>query len=310
MGCEVQPIHDGVYESGLEQLRSDVDQGNEILDRPSGSTGQTLHQALRAFQEYIEKEYVDSDGTITDNGKAKWRQVKTISDYVPDLDLAELLDFEVVDEIFGIFRRRPISRRYGTPMTPKTCKNYIGELGRFFNWLHRRRRFQWRKPEDFHDIKRTPGEFDEDIENEAAEVEVWSIDELVVINQYATPIERIFFLLALNCSYGADQTGRLRIRHLSQFDGGQNFLNRIRRKRKTRSIHLLWKQTEDGLLWAMERRNTQEYKDDTLLLTEDCLPYWRKTEGSNRCQAVPRLWKELFRRIRKDHPKFRWLPFM
>lgn len=309
MGCEVQPLHDGVYEWGLEQLKSDVDRCNEILDRPSGSTGQTLHQALRAFQEYIKKRYKDkSEGTIKDNGMSKLRQIKAIMEYVPDDDLASL-DFAGTEAIFNIFVSRPISKRYGTLMTRKSCSNYIGELGRFFKWLHRQRQFSWRKPEDFDCISLRPDEVDEDIEREAEEVPTWTIDELVVINSYATPIERIFFLLGLNCAYGADQSGRLRIRHLHQFDGGQNFLNRIRVKRKTRSIHLLWTQTEEGLLWAMERRKQQEYEDDTLLLTEDCLPYWRKTEGGNRCQAVPRLWKELFRRIRKDHPKFRWLPF-
>jgi hypothetical protein len=270
MGGETISRNEGVYERGVEQLESDIERANKMLGRTPGQTGQTLHQALRAFQEYIEKEYVDSDGKISDNGKSKWRQVKALSKYVPDMDLGEL-DFEKTDEVFGVFRRRPISIRYGTRMTPKSCKNYIGELGRFFRWLHRHPRFQWRKPEDFDDIKRTPREFDEDIENEAAEIDVWSIDELVIINQYATPIERIFFLLGLNCAYGADQAGRLRSRHLSEFDGGQNFLNRIRRKRKTRSIHLLWTQTEEGLLWAIERRKNQDYKDDTLLLTEDCL---------------------------------------
>ena len=308
MGVQALPQHDGIYEWGVSQLESDIQLANRMLARTPGATGQTLKEAIAAFQDYIEKEYVDSDGAISDNGKSKWRQVKAISEYIPDMDLAKL-DFEKVDEIFGIFRRRPISRRYGTRMTPKSCKNYIGELGRFFKWLHRQPRFQWRKPEDFDDIRRTPREFDEDIEVLAADVPVWSIEELVIINQYATPIERIFFLLGLNCAYGADQAGRLRSRHLSEFDGGANFVNRIRRKKKTRSIHLLWKQTEEGLIWAIERRKHQSYKDDTLLLTEDCLPYWRKTKGGNRCQAVPRLWRELFRRIQKDHPEFRWLPF-
>ena len=309
MGGEAISQNEVVYERGVEQLESDIERANKMLARTPGQTGQTLHQALRAFQEYIEKRYKDkSEGTIKDNGMSKLRQIKAIMDYVPDDDLASF-DFAGTEKVFNIFVSRPISKRYGTLMTRKSCSNYIGELGRFFKWLHRQRQFSWRKPEDFDCICLRPDEGDEDIEREAEEVPTWTIDELVVINSYATPIERIFFLLGLNCAYGADQSGRLRIRHLHQFDGGQNFLNRIRVKRKTRSIHLLWTQTEAGLLWAMERRKQQEYEDDTLLLTEDFLPYWRKTKGGNRCQAVPRLWKELFRRIQKDHPKFRWLPF-
>lgn len=259
MGAEAISLNEAVYAWGVEQLERDIERANMMLARTPGSTGQTLHEALAAFQEYIEKEYVGPDGTITDNGKVKWRQVRTIKEYVPNLDLGEL-DFEGVDEIFGIFRRRPVSRRYDTPMTPKSCKNYIGELGRFFRWLHRQRRFQWRKPEDFDEIKRTPREFDEDIENQAAEVPVWTVKELAVINKYATPLERVFFLLGLNCAYGADQVGRLRAKHISQVND-EYVISRIRRKRKTRSIHLLWKQTEGGVLWAKDRLVPSTWKD-------------------------------------------------
>jgi hypothetical protein len=51
-------------------------------------TGQTLHQALDAYLTYIDREYREADGTITDNGKTKQTQVKAMKSYLPDVDLA------------------------------------------------------------------------------------------------------------------------------------------------------------------------------------------------------------------------------
>lgn len=78
MGVEVVPYHDGVYEWGVKQLESEIELANKMLARTPGQTGQTLHESLLAFQDYIEKEYVDSDGKISDNGKTKWRQVPIV----------------------------------------------------------------------------------------------------------------------------------------------------------------------------------------------------------------------------------------
>jgi hypothetical protein len=295
---------------GLQDLIQHAESASAELTEAAGSaTGQTLHEALQSYSEYIRREFQDSDGTITDNGKTKTNQIKAIMRYVPDVDLGHLLDFDGVDEVFGVFRRRPISARYGTPMKPKSCANYIGELDRFFKWLHRSSKFRWRRPEDYADIERRPRPLDEDVEKEAEEVEVWSIKELEILNKYATPIERLFLLLGLNCAYGADQSGRLRIRDLRLHEDQHSYIRRIRRKKKTLSIHLLWQQTTDGLRWAKHRREKQDFTTDILLLTDDNLAYWRKTDGGNRARAIPELWGDLFDRIRRDYPTFRWLPF-
>ncbi|WP_337173497.1 hypothetical protein [Paludisphaera sp.] len=59
-------------------------------------------------------------------------------------------------------------------MAKKSCTDYIGELGRFFRWLHQAGEFQWRKPEEYDLIRRPPRELDDDIE-EAQDVPVWAV---------------------------------------------------------------------------------------------------------------------------------------
>lgn len=310
----VDPAHQGLFELGREAQVREVLKSQERLSESLGTpnaVGQNLHDAIEAYRQHIQRDYLDpTDGTLTDNGKTKIDQLKTITNYVPNLDLGAL-DYHGTDEIFAIFRRRPVSQRYGKPMSRKSCSNYIGELGRFFHWMHLSKDWNWRKPEDYDAISRRPRELDSDVEHEAKEVPTWTIDELKLLNEYALPIERVFLLLGLNAAYGADQAGRLRVSHLHLADeeGKPSYIKRIRRKKKTRSLHLLWRQTEQALRWALDRRNKQNHPEDFLLLTDKLHPYWDKTKAGNRKQAIPNMWNRLLDRVQKDHPKFRRLPF-
>ena len=311
-GLDVRAADGSQFDLGRQDLVGDIEHSHASLERTIGSsraTGQLLHEALRAYQEAIKVEYKDStDGLLSDNGKTKIDQIKTIMTYLPDQDLGQL-DYHGCDQLFGIFRRRPVSKRYGKPMARKSCTNYIGELGRFFRWLHLSTHFRWRKPEDFDLISRTPRELDDDVEHESADTPVWTIGQLKILNEYALPIERVFLLLGLNCSYGADQAGRLRISHLYLSETKTSYIRRVRRKKKTRSMHLLWKQTVEGLRWSLKRREGQKSESEFIILTDGGRPYWSKTKGGNRTQAIPRLWDRLLNRIQRDHPEFPRLPF-
>ena len=312
-GVEFRPENEFLYNVGRNDLVAEVEKSQTRLSEALGTqtaTGQTLHQALRAYQDHIRREFGDHDGTPTDNGKTKIDQLKTIMGYVPDMDLGAL-DYHGTDELFGVFRRRPVSKRYGKPMSRKSCSNYIGELGRFLRWLHLSRDFRWRLPEDFAHIKRAPRELDEDAERESQEPLVWTVAQLKILNEYAQPLERTFLLLGLNCAYGADQAGRLRVGHLRMAESNEkrSYIKRIRRKKKTLSVHQLWHQTAGAMRWAAERREGQSSESEFLLLTDSGRPFWRQTTGGNRSQLIPNLWNRLLDRIRKDHAEFPRLPF-
>jgi Helix-turn-helix domain len=152
-------------------------------------------------------------------------------------------------------------------------------------------------------------DLDEDAEREAQEPLIWTLDQLKVLNEYALPLERIFLLLGLNCAYGADQAGRLRVNHLRLAAEGRSHIQRVRRKKKTISIHQLWQQTAEGLRWALRRRERQSHESEFLLVTDSGRAYWSKTKGGNRSQAIPNLWGRLLDRIRKHHPDFPQLPY-
>src|SRR5690606_2483681 len=86
LGIDVQPADQFLYQVGLQDLVGDNEKSAARLSSAvgvPGATGQTLHQALRGYQEYLQREYLDTDGLLTDNGRTKVEQIKTIMSYVP-----------------------------------------------------------------------------------------------------------------------------------------------------------------------------------------------------------------------------------
>jgi hypothetical protein len=100
LNTEIRPASTFLYETGRQDIETRIVEDRTSLATGAKSdhggrmpTGQALHQALRAYQVQIEREYRDADGTITDNGKTKLTQIKTILNYVPNLDLGDLERF-------------------------------------------------------------------------------------------------------------------------------------------------------------------------------------------------------------------------
>ena len=84
-------------------------------------------------------------------------------------------------------------------------------MKRFLRWLNRTALFDWRKPENFDEletrVKETPQERKE--KHNHTQVDTYGINELKLLNEYATPLERLLLLLGLNCAFGAAEQGRL-----------------------------------------------------------------------------------------------------
>lgn len=57
--------------------------------------------------------------------------MKTVRRICGDVDIGSL-GYDAVEGLFRILRKRPIAKRSGEKMKPKTAKNIVGELGRFF----------------------------------------------------------------------------------------------------------------------------------------------------------------------------------
>lgn len=263
---------------------------------------QSLHQALDAYSEHIAGEKFDkSEGAINDTGQTKRSMVRQIKSYVDDVPLQALTDYASVDRLFGVFRNRPITHRYKTPMKAKTASNLIGEFAQFFDWLHTRPDWDWREPLDYHRISHRPLELEEDDDSDADDIPTYTVAQLKTLFEYGTPLERLLLLLGVNCAYGADQIGRLRVGQIIERNG-IHYIKRVRKKKKVKGIHRLFRITYEGLQWAIRGRE----KDSTahVLVNSRGNPLWRKTKGGNRSKDIPNAWYRLLDRVQKDDPSF------
>ena len=218
-------------------------------------------------------------------------------------------------------------KRPARPMEARYCENHIAELNRFFRWLHKAKNFDWRKPEDFDELETTVKDLPEERTNiDFLSVQVFTLDQLAILNKYATPLERLLLLLGLNCGFKGAEAGTLRFDHLFldkphphattirertgyELRPEDRFVLYSRNKSKVYGEFLLWPQTVDGLRWAVARQRRicerRGVESSQLLLTERGVAFYHRTEsGKNQSQIFINKWAGLVRRIRKDHPDF------
>lgn len=157
------------------------------------------------------------------------------------------------------------------------------------------------------------------------QVTTFTLAELCILNEYATPLERVLLLLGLNCGFGGAESGTLTLGQVFLHQAhpkadeigfastpNDSFIRRVRLKSKVYGEHLLWPQTVAAIQWAITKRQRfgTTTSDSILLVSERGEPLFRETEGGNYSQRIQNLWQSgLFKRIRMDYPDFRTLSF-
>src|SRR5262249_20617016 len=123
--------------------------------------------------------------------------------------------------------------------------------------------------------------------------------ELAALYEYATPIERLYLLLALNCGFGIGEIATLRT---SQVNLDKRYIRRKRGKTGVLGFWRLWPEIVAALRWYLSGRPKSD--SPYLILTDKGTPLVEKTKGGNRKQVIPNAWGRLFKRVKKDHPAF------
>lgn len=282
---------------------------------PVSSTG-TLHQAMQEYVTWIEKHYFRPDlGRITNTASTKIKQMQTLMERHGDMSLSEV-DFEAIEQMIRYWRRRPQKKGSEQKVSKVSAENYIGEFKRFFKWLHRSKKFSWQKPEDFEGIETKVDADSTETRRRLAQASVFPLADLVLLNQFATPLDRIFLLLGLNCGFGLAEIASLTIEDVCLFQGHSpqdqellhyettdrdSFIKRVRGKSGVYGEFLLFEQTVQGLQWAMERRRKQSPLDPAspLFLNGQGERYDKPTKNGHRNQQVPNQFARLQKRIRK-----------
>lgn len=291
------------------------------------TSGATLHQALRAYEKYLEREYYRPETEqITPWGRTQVRQTKNLRKHHANVLLSKL-DADTVGELIGYWRRRPCKIGSKEPMTAKSASNYIGTLVRFLKWLDQSSSFDWSKPFALSDMDTRVRRLSSDHDRKGLEqVDTFSLEELRLLMRYAQPFERLLLLLGLNCGFGRAEISTLLVREAQLYQGhtknhreimayettdDDSFIKRVRRKSGVYGEHILWPMTVQGVEWALEQRERfPEFGPDArLLLSEKGTALDKQTKSGNANQLIPNHWDRLVKRIIDDGNAIRKLSF-
>lgn len=292
----------------------------------------TLHEAFdRYVEEYIKTEPKLRDvttGDLTDWGNAQITMAQRQKGAHNDRPLHEI-KLPEIKSMCDHWRARPMVKAKGNqkpqPIAPSTVKHHIWQLKHFFQWVDEND-FRWSAPSKLDRIslkcELTPQEKSELVT--PTQVDTWTDEELVTIYQHATELERVFFLLGLNCGFAPAEFGSLRVNEIYlhqrhgrdkevkyQSNPTQSWIKRIRIKNQVYGEWLLWDHTVMALGWALARRKRMPTfsPNSFLMLTKTGLPYIGQTKGGNHSTKVYSMWRDkLLKRVRLHEHDFRTLP--
>jgi hypothetical protein len=288
-------------------------------------TGQNIAQAVDAFVDDLNNKNTLPDGSLSPWGKTQITQVtswrnfmaeatekrnnKKVSLALLETDLADLTVAKA-QQMIDATRKRPLTfeSKKTRRMAPKSAEAINKKVKHFFDWLDLSDDWQWWEPPRFRKLlyKVSPLT-DEEKHQRKIKKEKWRIsdDEIQILYQLATPVERVLILLGLNCAFGAGEIGNLRIPYV-KFDTQE--IDGIRFKTGNDTRHHLWLETIEGLQWELKRRETLPKSDkgkDIFFLTEKGGgPLWSKTKAGNYNNGVKKRWDDLMKRVMKDHSNF------
>jgi hypothetical protein len=300
---------------GLERLQQAAERHEQTakwLRLVSGS--QTLHQALDAFAEFIRQTCLTPDKRLSPYGVSKCGQVKQIKEHAQDMPLGGF-DLNAIEMMLHHWRNRPAGRRSGKPMSAAHCKDIIKRIREFLRWLHRNPAFEWKRPVDYETQPlRVPLTHEEVAARfSPLQVPTYTVEQLGVLYDYASPTERLMLLLALNCGFGAAEVTSLQLSELfldqphGHYALTASFIKRLRFKSTVYAEWQLWPVTAEGIRWFLARR--PQCKSPVLLVTEKGRPFGGQTASGNRNQRIQNIWKRLRDRIAKDRAAFPALSF-
>jgi len=264
-----------------------------------------LHEVLEAFREHLETEFHDPTyDCISDHGKTKQRQVKTLLRLLPNTPLADM-DFDGCQEIYNVLRRRP-AKEDGKPYEKKTCQHLLATLGNALDFADLSDRWRWKLPSSFSRIKKGVADLEEDNEK-PVEMPTYSAQELKALWQFARPNERLLVALAMNCGMGADQIGRLTIKRIWLRDDEPSYIKARRLKKKVIGRWRLWGATETLIRWAIANRPDCDH--DILVVNRKGNPLYGKSKNGDRSRQIANAWYRLLDRVQKRQPTFARLGF-
>lgn len=279
----------------------------------------SFHGAVRS---YFKKRQADftTRGSFDGSGHHMLGLVDNFVKRLPDVPLAKL-GFAECQELYDFWRNRPLNTRTNEPLSAKHCSSHIGELDRFFKWLHKTTEFAWRRPQDFDLIDKRVKRLDSDRRSiQDIELKTFQVEHLKLLYKHALPAERLKLLWCLNCSHGAAEMGRVEwgdiyleqqhpwIKDGLKWDGSpsDSWCGLLRPKTDVIGWWWLWPETVQLVKWWREKI-LQDFSRDPLpsermLVSKTGEPLYRDS-SRNAQTSFANQWTRLIDRVLKIEGK-------
>ena len=140
------------------------------------------------------------------------RQTKLLKERHENIPLGQLTP-GTIKQAFQYWASRPLKKGTERPITVRSAENYFKRWRHFLWWLHDAEQFRWKAPSELSRIKVKIRQTEKVRQATISplQVKVFTEEELVVLFQYATPLERVYLLLGLNCGFSIAEFGMLRL---------------------------------------------------------------------------------------------------
>jgi hypothetical protein len=131
----------------------------------------------------------------------------------------------------------------------------------------------------------------------------FTIAEIKTLWEHASPRERVFMALGLNCAFGQGELSTLAEEEITG-----KVIKRVRNKTIIVGAWYLWDVTKKAIEYARKEKAVNGFESPLLLLTKTGKPFDNPTKGNNVVGKIGKIWNTLIDRVRsnnayKDFPR-------
>lgn len=213
--------------------------------------------------------------------------MQSIKDALDDMPLL-MIGAEQLQKIVNYYKARPKNKNSGKPIKYDTAIHMIRSARRLFDYLDMTNR--WEMPKRFNDIFRvSKNDFTPTREERLKArkgIQIFTVDELVILHKYTTPQMRKWLIVALNIGATQKELSDL-MRGECVLDADPPYIEKVRAKTARGGEVIgkwtLWSETVDILKEKLSNEYTWDYKkvDDVYYFKSKSDKDWRIYDFQN-----------------------------
>ncbi|MEM1224058.1 MAG: hypothetical protein AAGJ40_00070 [Planctomycetota bacterium] len=275
--------------------KSLVERTKNVRRNPDELEVRTFHQAIDAYRQHLAKAGKRQDSGALAPSVKNYRQIaKRLRQETDDFQLFEA-DRNKLDELFGHWRNRPVSKQTGKRISPDHSKHTMDCLWAIFTWIDEASDWRWDLPKGAKRINRSPIDLDSDRtarRTRRISSNTYNPDQLAVIANELDMLGKLILGVCVNCGMQPAEVGRLEHEdfYLSHPETGAEGCWIVFDRPKTHEYGewLLWPEVAELVTWGCDR--AKRLGTQRLIITETGKP-WYRDDWNNPATQFAKWWQ-------------------